>query len=153
MATKLTKKRRGFVKDYLATGIGVLAVKNNFDVVKDTTAGVIASQLLNDPKIKDAINEALTDELLASKHLALLNKMQGDEIDVQAVSKGLDLAYKIKGTYAPEKKVSATIDLTPTPNKDTEDLAKQYEEALKLKILNGTPRTNINTPMDSKESN
>lgn len=71
----------------------------------------MASQLLNDEKIKQAIEDALPDELLAEKHLALLNKMQGEEIDVNAVKYGLDMAYKIKGTYAPEKKLNLNLDV------------------------------------------
>ena len=109
MARTLTKKRKGFVKDYLDTGIGTLAVKKNYNVVKDTTAGVIASQLLDDPQIQEAIADALPDALLAEKHLALLNKMTGDEIDVNAVKYGLEMAYKIKGTYAPEKSASLNV--------------------------------------------
>ncbi len=112
MARELTKKRKGFVKDYLETGIGTLAVKKNYNVVKDTTAGVIASQLLDDPDIKEAIAEALPDELLAEKHLALLNKMTGDEIDVIAVKYGLDMAYKLKGSYAPEKKINLNVEMS-----------------------------------------
>lgn len=111
MARELTKKRKGFVKDYIETGVGVLAVKKNFNVKEDSTAGVMASQLLNDEKIKQAIEDALPDELLAEKHLALLNKMQGEEIDVNAVKYGLDMAYKIKGTYAPEKKLNLNLDV------------------------------------------
>lgn len=109
MARKLTKKRKGFVKDYLETGIGTLAVKKNFDVANDKTASVMASELLDDPKVQQAIHDALPDELLAEKHLALLNKMTGEEIDVNAVKYGLDMAYKIKGTYAPEKKAIAHL--------------------------------------------
>jgi hypothetical protein len=109
MARTLTKKRKGFVRDYLDTGIGTLAVKKNYNVAKDTTAGVIASQLLDDPQIQEAIADALPDALLAKKHLALLNKMQGDEIDVNAVKYGLEMAYKIKGTYAPEKSTSLNV--------------------------------------------
>lgn len=112
MARGLTRKREGFVKDYVETGERVLAVKNNFDVEKDTTASVIASQLLNDPKVKQAIADALPDELLAEKHLKLLNKMQGDEIDVVAVKYGLDMAYKIKGSYAPEKHVNINTNVS-----------------------------------------
>jgi len=124
MAKVLTKKRKGFVKDYLETGNGTLAVKENFDVVNENSARVMASQLLDDPKVQKAIQDALPDYLLAEKHLALLNKMTGDEIDVNAVKSGLDMAYKLKGSYAPEKKLNAHIMLLSTEEQ------KQIENAL-----------------------
>ena len=128
MARTLTPKRKGFVKDYIETGIGSLAVKRNYDVKDDRSARAFASELLDDPKVKEAIADALPDELLTIKHLALLNKMSGDEIDVQAVSKGLDLAYKLKGSYAPEKSASLNMNID---TKFTQD-----EQSALLALLN-----------------
>jgi len=128
MARTLTKKRKGFVKDYLETGIGTLAVKQNFDVANDKTASVMASELLDDPKVQEAIADALPDALLAEKHLALLNKMTGGEIDVNAVKYGLEMAYKIKGTYAPDRSVNTTLNV----NVDMDE----QEKASLLSLLN-----------------
>lgn len=122
MAKRLTKKQKGFVKDYIDTGNGSLAVKRNYDVSNDLTARVIAHENLTKPNIVKSIAESLPDELLAERHLELLNKREyvkvGEEIvdsvDVQAVSKGLDMAYKIKSTYAPEKhaNLNTNVDLS-----------------------------------------
>ncbi len=43
-------------------------------------------------------NKYIPDELLAQKHRELLDKQ-----DSASVAKALDMAYKIKGYYAPEK--------------------------------------------------
>lgn len=176
MATKLTKKQKGFVKDYALTENGTEAVMNHYDVKDNIVAKSIASENLTKPYIREAIDEikktvaeSLTEELLLQVHLDGLNATKRsnvggmkigigtdgkvedightdiDEPDYAVRHKYLDSAYKLKGSYAPEKSVTATIDLTPTHNSDTEELAKQYEEQLKLKILNGTPRTDINT--------
>jgi hypothetical protein len=52
---------------------------------------------------KELMKIQLPDELIAIKHKALLNKVDKDgEIDVQAVTKGVDMAYKIKGYYPKE---------------------------------------------------
>ena len=104
---ELTKKQKGFVKDYVETGNGTQAVLNNYDTKDEHTAAVIASENLTKPAIVKSIQEALPDELLAEKHLALLNKteikrtfdhssgewidIETGQIDAQAVSKGLDL--------------------------------------------------------------
>lgn len=66
---------------------------------------------------REVLEEILPDKLLAEKHLELLTVpkkcrtfIKGDltteveELDSVAVSKGLDMAYKIKGEYAPEKR-------------------------------------------------
>lgn len=75
------------------------------------------SKLLNTKGFQELMSTYLPDELLGEKHLALLNKEEivtknnmksGEidviptgEIDVQAVKAGLDMAYKLKGRYAP----------------------------------------------------
>src|SRR3990167_9301423 len=111
MAKTLTKKRRGFVKDFVKTGNATLAVKRNFTVKNDNSARSLGSQLLSDEKVKKEIADSIPDELLTEKHLALLNKMDGEDIDTFAVSKGLDLAYKVKGSYAPEKHLNVNIPI------------------------------------------
>jgi len=127
MARGLTKKRKGFVKDYVETGIGSLAVKRNYNVANDKTATVMASELLDDKKVQEAINayaEQIPDDLLLEKHLALLSKMNGDEIDAIAVKYGLDMAYKIKGTYAPEKKAVVNLNLDESREKSKQAISR-----------------------------
>lgn len=146
MATKLTKKQRGFVKDYVKTGIGSLAVKKNYDVSDDGTARNIASENLAKPNIQKAIAERIPDDLLEQRHLELLNKREiqlvGGELidrgpDVQGVSKGLDMAYKLKGSYAAEKSVALNLNINDRKmeNEDLEAIREEYEEKLKAKLI------------------
>ena len=88
----------------------------------------------------ELMDKYLSDDFLAEKHKELLNKKEvktkfdhetGEfeaiptgELDVQAVSKGLDMAYKLKGKYAPEKK-----DITSKGEKIGLEDAKLQEEA------------------------
>ena len=133
---KLTHKERGFVKDYVATRNGTQSILNNYDVHgKDPakTASVMAVENLAKPRIQKTIAEMIPDELLTEKHLALLNKIDPEgEIDVQAVSKGLDMGYKIKGTYAPEKTQNINVNID-TQDPKARELALKYEEELKNK--------------------
>lgn len=48
----------------------------------------------------------------------------------QAISKALDMAYKVKGTYAPEKSIVLDIQANITDPK-AQELAQEYEEKLK----------------------
>lgn len=145
----LTRKQKGFVKDYIDSGNGTQAALKNYDIESPTpevVAGSIATENLKKPQIQRAIAESLPDDLLAEKHLALLNKQEvrlknnnetGEidvvptgEIDVIAVSKGLDMAYKLKGSYAPEKSQSINLNFEVKDTKHLE-IADKYEKEIK----------------------
>lgn len=124
----LTKKERGFIKDIANGESGIQAVKRNYNPSTTNAANAMAVQIKKRPAVIKkllSIADSLPDKLLIEKHLALLNKkevvtknnmttgeiavVETDEIDVQAVSKGLDLAYKLKGSFAEEKHSVAAI--------------------------------------------
>lgn len=143
MARTLTKKQRGFVKDYIETGNGTLAVKRNYAQTTDQTARAIAYENLTKPHIVKSIADAIPDELLTEKHLALLHKTTKttvgeetyEEIDVQAVSKGLDMGYKLKGSYAPTETTTKNLNIeVKIENVELEAIRKEYEEKLKAKL-------------------
>lgn len=151
---KLRKKQREFVKHYVENGEnGTKAVIDaGYDVKSEKVAQVIGSENLSKPMIVEAIEakkktiaDSIPDELLIEKHTALLNKTEkrlknnmttGEidvidtgEIDPQAVAKGLDLAYKLKGSFAPDK-----IDLSSelkTSDETLSDIADRVAEELK----------------------
>lgn len=151
MTPKLTKKQRGFVKDYLATGNGTQAALANYETNNIDVAKSIASENLTKPYIQQAVSKVIDKDLLTEKHLELLEQtridyfvfpkwMEDDEIvihvedatgikvlnvretekgkmafyaiaDAQARGKALDLAYKLRGDYAPEKSVSVNVQV------------------------------------------
>ena len=97
----------------------------NYDTDDENVAGSIASQNLNKLKIKNAIAEALPDELLARVHLEGLEATKGgesEEPDYAVRHKYLDSAYKVKGNYAPEKKDITTGGDKLSTNKEQADL-------------------------------
>lgn len=85
---------------------------------------------------KQLVDERLSDELLSKRHQELLNKRETHVInaenvldlgpDTQAVTKGLDMAYKLKGNYAPEKSVSVVIDVEA--DSEVKALAKKLND-------------------------
>lgn len=118
----LTKKERGFVKDYVETGNGTRAILNNYDTDDENVAGVMASQNLGKLKIQNAIlsiAEQIPDDLLVQVHLEGLNasrtiKTEDDEIiepDYAVRHKYLDTAHKLKGTYAPDRSLNLNVNL------------------------------------------
>ena len=150
---RLTKKERNYVKEYIKTGgDGTIAALRSYDVEKSkspmNTAAAISSENLNKPHIVKAIQEMLPDDLLAERHLELLNKREVritringqeekeliDSPDTQAVTRALDMAYKIKGSYAPEKRIIANITLK-TQELSDEELEELAYKPIKAEVL------------------
>ncbi len=125
MARKLTKKQRGFVQDYVRTGNGTQSVLKHYNTEDYSTAGNIASDNLNKPKIIDAIQsiaDRLPNELLEKVHLEGLQANRvvynehdsGYNIEIPDYAirhKYLDSAYKLKGLYAQEKGSTVQFNL------------------------------------------
>lgn len=82
------------------------------------------SKLTSTPAWKELMEKYLPDLLLAQKHRELLTTnikrrrtdngaVIEESIDVAALSRGLDMAYKLKGIYAAEKKeISGNLSLS-----------------------------------------
>ncbi len=138
---RLSKKQRGFIRDYIETGNGTKSALNNYDTEDYKTAGVIAVENLAKPSIINAIDEALSDELLAKVHKEGLeaqkvisaNITYGDadektndfiEVPDHATrAKFLDMGYKVKGRYAAEKHLNVNVDIEVSD--DIKELAKR----------------------------
>lgn len=131
---RLSIKEKKFVKDVLITGNATEAAARNYNVKNRHVAQSIGSENLSKPVIANAIQEALSDKLLATRHEELLNKREwrietkkvngklkvvrvDDGPDSFAVKAGLDMAYKIKGTYAPEKQAIVHAFVLPDEEK------------------------------------
>jgi hypothetical protein len=155
--SKLTKKQKGFVKDYIKTGNGTQSALNNYDIDSDKpekVASVIATENLAKPSIINAIKsiaDRIPDELLEKVHLEGLEASdkvvkQGEVFDIpdyQTRHKYLDSAYKLKGLYAPEKSINLDIQADIT-NPQARELAKKYEDELKQSLENASIK-NINS--------
>lgn len=94
----------------------------------DNSAIAPTKNLLSSPSFMLLLDKHIPEALASKKHKQLLNKreykrvfnhatgeyetVKTKEIDANAVSKGLDMYYKIKGTYAPEKREVLTSSLS-----------------------------------------
>lgn len=90
---------------------------------------------------QELMQEYLPDSLLAERHRELLDKreihfIKGedgkgesellDTPDTNAVTKGLDMAYKIGGRYAPEKHLNVNIEVEASA--EIKDLTQKLNE-------------------------
>lgn len=153
MATKLTKKEKGFVKDYLETGNGVQSALANYDTEDYHTAGAIAHENLKKPKIQQALEEALPDEILLEIHREGLYAMKpffdkdgnklAEDADYGVRYKYLDLAHKLKGHYVSEdapKEINRTT-YNFVFSKEVQDDVKEIEAKIKARLINHVPET------------
>lgn len=78
-------------------------------------------QVLTKSKIwQEVLEEYLPDDLLAKKHLELLNKLdEKGEVDVAATAKALDMAYKLKQKYIPAQTNIQVNNFVPLLGGDT----------------------------------
>ncbi len=144
MARSLTKKEKEFAKEVTLTGNATKSVKKVFGIKDDNYAAVKGTRLLRKAKIQrvvKSIADQIPDKLLVKKHLALLNKeevitknnmttgevdvIETGQIDAVAVKAGLDMAYKLKGHYAPEEKnVSIKVEKLEEIQNATQEILK-----------------------------
>jgi len=174
MPKGLTRKQKGFVKDYIKTGNGTDSVKKNYDVASDQTARAMAYENLTKPHIVKSIQDSLPDDLLAEHHNKLFKQVQtsyfafpksmsdkeiiehvnanGIDVitvresdkgklafytipDANAIKNGLDMAYKLKGSYAAEKSLALNVNvgLDNIQDEDLNALREEYEAKLRSK--------------------
>jgi hypothetical protein len=105
----LSVKQRRFVAEYVSSGNGTQAALAAYDTEDPHTAHAIASENLRKPVIQDAVNElldaeGLSDAKLLAIHAHYLSLCASADPRLKALGlKALDMAYKLKGAYAPER--------------------------------------------------
>jgi phage terminase small subunit len=130
MATKLTKKQKGFVKDYLETGNGVESALRNYDTTDYNTANVIAVENLQKPTIIEYLNSKADDAV--SMIYTLSQKGEQESIRLSASKDILDRAgYK---AIDRTQNVNVNIETTLT-NQEQEALRVEYEAKLHDSLL------------------
>lgn len=112
---KLTLKEQCFCEAYLKFyGNGVQAVFEAGYKTKDPrVAAAIASENLRKPHIMAYVNGLLTaygfnDDNVEKQHLFVLNQYA----DLQAKNKAIEMFYKLRGKFAPEKHQHTVVNLT-----------------------------------------
>lgn len=124
---KLTKKQKGFVKDYIDTGNGVQSALNNYDTESYNTANQIAIENLQKPTIQEVI------ESHAEKAESMIyNLSQNGEAETVRLNASKDILDRA-GYKAIDRTVNLNID-AEISNPKAVELAKKYEEELKKSL-------------------
>jgi len=126
---RLTLKQKAFADNYIKTKNGTKSALKVYNTTDNLTARVISSENLTKPNIQNYIASVLDDDLLETKHKALLNKKdENGEIDTQAVKAGLDMAYKVKGYYKDDTSKITNNTLNIYSNKSDEELLQLLKD-------------------------
>lgn len=124
MANKLTKKEKGFAKDYLETGNGTQSALSNYDTEDENTAASIASENLRKPKIIEYLESKA--EKAVENIYNLANTAENEAVKLNANKDILDRA----GYKAVERTVNLNVEANIIDPK-ARKLAEKYESELK----------------------
>lgn len=147
---KLTKKQRGFVRDYMIDENGTQAALKNYDIESgnpERVANAIAVENLSKPAIVDAIEtkrkslkEALIDQGIDEKKIAekidvLLTASVDGIPDYNAIDKGLKHATNIYGVVEEpnQKPTGNTYNFIFSPEVQSD--VKAIEDRIKARLI------------------
>lgn len=125
MATKLTKKAKGFAKDYIDTGNATLAVKENYNVSNDNSAAAIGSKLLRSAKIQEYIEGKA--ETAASTIFEIVQFGESDQVRLSASKDILDRA----GFKPIERSQNINLNIDAESTERTQGLADRLNGLLR----------------------
>lgn len=123
----------------------------NGGIVSRAAKGIYSDSMAKNPqKItntkgwEELLEQNIPDKLLAEKHRELLNAeiktrqtlkgelvWEEEKMDSNAVSKGLDMGYKLKGRYAPEKTQSLVVNIEIEESEETKKMVEEYENKIR----------------------
>jgi len=156
MPKGLTRKQKGFVKDYVKTDNATESAERNYDVKNRNVANNIGAENLAKPSVIAAIAveqktlaDRIPDDLIERVHLEGLEagrEVSDIEGNIQTIPdyavrhKYLDSAYKLKGSYAAEKSLALNVNvgLDNTDNSQLDSIREEFEQKLKQKFIDGT---------------
>lgn len=148
---KLTKKQRGFVKDYVLSGNGQESALNNYEIEgedKENIARSIASQNLTKLNVIKAIEiktetlksalekKGITPEKIADKINVLLDAKDEKGLnDYTAIDKGLKHSTSIYGITPELPPNQSNITYNFLFSSETQDRIKAINEEIKANLI------------------
>lgn len=109
---KLTKKEQKFCIAMAQGKTQTQAAMDSYDVTSRESAKVIGSQLMAKPEIQMSIPELMDYCVIDKPYRIRRLKQIIDSPDLNIAYKGLDMSFKLDGSYAPEKYLNVNVDIS-----------------------------------------
>ncbi len=140
----LTASQKKFVIEKANGETNTQAARVSFECNSLDSAKSIGSALMQRPEVEMAIDELMAEAGLTKRYRLKRLKNHIDHADPIVSLKGLDLSYKLDGSYAPEKHLIGTCSLTEiiealNPIKKAESEAEQEEGLENASSPNSVP--------------
>ena len=126
-------KTKILAEEYLRNGLNATqAVKKFRPAYNNNVAKVAASRMLASDNFKESIQEVMeeqgiTDKMLLREHTKVIKQ----DKHLPSKNGAIDMAYKLKGSYAPIKSESKTLSININDIKQVEERTKQLLDELK----------------------
>jgi len=100
---KLTEKERAFVLNLAEGKSKTESALVAYDCTSRETAKVLGYRMAKDPDVAAALTDIMSQEGISRRRRIQRLRDLIESKDLTAVSKGLDMSWKLDGSYAPEK--------------------------------------------------
>ena len=107
----LTDKEKKFVLGKVEGKSNIQAVMQSHDVISKESAKSMASQLMGKPEIQISITELMDYCGIDKSYRIRRLKQIIDASDLNIAHKGLDMSFKLDGSYAPEKHLHGEVPI------------------------------------------
>lgn len=126
---KLTPQQQKFVISKLEGKTNTQSAMDSYECTSLESAKAVGSNLMNNPKVTDAIAE-MTQQGLTMHHRIGRLKYLIDHRDPNVVHKGLDMSFKLDGSYQPEKSMALNlnIEISDEERAELEELARMLAQ-------------------------
>jgi len=95
---------------------------------------VKANRLIGSAKVKKSLSELMEESGLSDEKIKkILNRNASQTKNIPASNQAIDIALKVKGAYAPEKKLSLDVKLEGKLEENIDSLMGELQELKKLK--------------------
>lgn len=122
---ELTDKEKVFVIEKTKGKSNIQAVMQSHDVTSRESAKSMSSQLMAKPEVQMALSELMDHCGIDKPYRIKRLKNIIDSSDLNIVHKGLDMSFKLDGSYAPEKHMNMGFNI----NISDEELKLLQEQA------------------------
>lgn len=133
----LTLKQHRWVEETIKTLNPTEAARRAYNVKNDNTAKSIASENFTKPYLERAVRERMSELGMTAESLLKEHKKVLEQDDnLSAKNAALDMAYRLKGAYAPLKTQSVGLHFNTIEEID-EEMRKLTEEYNSLSLMGG----------------